>query len=226
MDQEILKRLVGKYATRYVEDDMTVGVGSGTTVKYFVEALAEKVKNNNLKIKCVATSSQTARQAKRLKLPVYSLCDINQIDLTIDGADEIDSNMNGIKGGGAALLREKIVATNSQKNIWIVDHSKLVKNLGRFPLPVEVIPFGYEQLMKKFEALGYQPVLRTNETSAIVKTDSNNYILDLHLGKINDPIKLATILDSTVGVVEHGLFLNVVDEVVVGNSDGISVLKR
>jgi ribose 5-phosphate isomerase A len=98
--------------------------------------------------------------------------------------------------------------------------------LGRFPLPVEVIPFGYEQLMEKFEALGYQPVLRTNETSAVVKTDSNNYILDLHLGKINDPIKLATILDSTVGVVEHGLFLNVVDEVVVGNSDGVSVLKR
>ena len=142
MNQNELKNKVGIEAAKYVKNDMVVGLGSGTTVKYLVDAIGERIRNEHLDIVCVSTSQKTALQAKKLGIEVREIDDVEQIDLTIDGADEISKNFNGIKGGGAALLWEKIVAINSKKNMWIVDDSKLVNYLGQFPLPVEVIPFG------------------------------------------------------------------------------------
>ena len=141
-----------------------------------------------------------------------------------NGADEVDKNFNGIKGGGAALLWEKIVATNSNKIVWIVDESKVVDTIGKFPLPVEVIPFGAGQVVKKFEAKGYKPVLRLDANGEPVRTDENNYVVDLHLERIDHPQELAQDLITTVGVVEHGLFLNMVDQVIVGDPNGPRVM--
>ena len=140
--------------------------------------------------------------------------------MTIDGADEVDKDFNGIKGGGAALLWEKIVATNSNKIVWIVDESKVVDTIGKFPLPVEVIPFGAGQVIKKFESRGYKPVLRLDAEGQPVRTDENNYVVDLHLERIDHPEDLAEDLITTVGVVEHGLFLHMVDQVIVGDPNG------
>ncbi|WP_368201039.1 ribose-5-phosphate isomerase RpiA, partial [Bifidobacterium pseudocatenulatum] len=150
--------------------------------------------------------------------------DVDHIDVTIDGADEVDKNFNGIKGGGAALLWEKIVATNSNKIVWIVDESKVVDTIGKFPLPVEVIPFGAGQVVKKFESRGYKPVLRLDAEGQPVRTDENNYVVDLHLECIEHPEALADDLINTVGVVEHGLFLHMVDQVIVGDPNGPRVL--
>ena len=140
MDQNELKSLVGKKSVEWIKDGMTVGLGTGSTVYYMVEELGRRVKDENLKITGVTTSIRTANQAKSLGIPLKSVDTVDHIDITIDGADEISSDFQGIKGGGAALLYEKIVATNSDKVMWIVDESKMVDKLGRFPLPVEVIP--------------------------------------------------------------------------------------
>lgn len=141
MDQNELKSLVGKKSVEWIKDGMTVGLGTGSTVYYMVEELGRRVKDENLKITGVTTSIRTANQAKSLGIPLKSVDTVDHIDITIDGADEISSDFQGIKGGGAALLYEKIVATNSDKVMWIVDESKMVDKLGRFPLPVEVIPY-------------------------------------------------------------------------------------
>ena len=153
---------------------------------------------------------------------IVNIDDVDHIDVTIDGADEVDKNFNGIKGGGAALLwEEEIVATNSNKIVRIVDESKVVDTIGKFPLPVEVIPFGAGQgVVKKFEAKGYKPVLRLDANGEPVRTDENNYVVDLHLERIDHPQELAQDLITTVGVVEHGLFLNMVDQVIVGDPNG------
>ena len=139
-------------------------------------------------------------------------------------ADEVDKNFNGIKGGGAALLWEKIVATNSNKIVWIVDESKVVDTIGKFPLPVEVIPFGAGHVIKQFEAKNYKPVLRLDADGKEVRTDENNFVVDLHLERIDHPQDLAEDLINTVGVVEHGLFLNMVDKVIVGDPNGPRVM--
>ena len=149
---------------------------------------------------------------------------MDHIDVTIDGADEVDKNSNGIKGGGAALLWEKIVATNSNQIVWIVAESKVVDTIGKFPLPVEVIPFGAGHVIKKFEARGYKPVLRLDADGKEVRTDENNFVVDLHLERIDHPQELAEGLINTVGVVEHGLFLNMVDKVIVGDPNGPRVM--
>lgn len=226
MNQNELKASVGNEAAKYVENDMIVGLGSGTTVSYMVDSLGKRVKSEGLNIVCISTSNRTADQARCLGMNVTSIDKVGHVDLTIDGADEISSDLNGIKGGGAALLWEKIVATNSDRNMWIVDESKIVDHLGAFPLPVEVIPFGSQHVFDKFKKMGFQPSFRTNVASALVKTDSNNLIIDLHLGKISAPKELAELLNDTVGVVEHGLFLDVVDKVIVGKQDGIETIDR
>jgi ribose 5-phosphate isomerase A len=141
-----------------------------------------------------------------------------------DGADEVDKDFNGIKGGGAALLWEKIVATNSSKIVWIVDESKVVDTIGAFPLPVEVIPFGAGHVVKLFESKGYKPVLRLDAQGQPVRTDEKNYVVDLHLERIEHPEELAQDLINTVGVVEHGLFLNMVNTVIVGDPNGPRIL--
>lgn len=217
MDQ---KQLVGEKAATFVEDGMVVGLGTGSTAAYMVKAVAERVKKERLSITCVSTSKVTEELALSLGLNVKDLAEIDEIDLTIDGADEVSPDFQGIKGGGGALLYEKIVATNSKKNIWIVDDSKLVDTLGKFPLPVEVVPFGSEHLFKNFVEKGYKPEYRKNEKDTKFITDSENIIIDLHLDKIEDPRAFANELIHEVGVVEHGLFIDIAHQVIVGKANG------
>lgn len=224
MDQNELKSLVGKKSVEWIKDGMTVGLGTGSTVYYMVEELGRRVKDENLKITGVTTSIRTANQAESLGIPLKSVDTVDHIDITIDGADEISSDFQGIKGGGAALLYEKIVATNSDKVMWIVDESKMVDKLGRFPLPVEVIPYGSQKSLnvsrKRFE-----PCIPKRRQGGLLLTDSDNYIIDLHLGQIDNPHELAEYLIHQVGVVEHGLFLDMVDTVIVGRQNGPEVLE-
>lgn len=216
-----LKQMVGRRAAEYIEDGMTVGLGTGSTARYMVEALAERVKNEHLTITGVATSQATIDQALSLGIPLKDLDEVESIDLTIDGADEISANYQGIKGGGAALLFEKIVAINSKKNIWIVDSSKMVEKLGAFPLPVEVIPFGSEHLFRKMKDKGWHPQFRQQSNGRKLLTDGGHYIIDLHFESIEDPRALGAELDQMIGVVEHGLFLDIVDHIIIGHVDGV-----
>ncbi|MCQ9316662.1 ribose-5-phosphate isomerase RpiA [Pediococcus pentosaceus] len=224
MDQNELKKLVGEEAVKFIEDGMTVGLGTGSTVKFMVDALGERVKNENLNIVGVPTSDRTAEQARSLGINVKSVDEVDHIDLIIDGADEISSDFQGIKGGGAAHLFEKIVATNSKKVMWIVDESKMVDHLGAFPLPLEVIPYGSKQVFKKLEKEGLHPEFRKNDAGEYVLTDSKNYVIDLHLGEIKHPHQLADYLIKQVGIVEQGLFLDMVNTVIVGRQNGPEVL--
>ncbi|MCH4124113.1 MAG: ribose-5-phosphate isomerase RpiA [Levilactobacillus sp.] len=224
MDQNALKALVGQEAVKYVQDGMILGIGTGSTVRYMIDALGERVKNEGLNIVGVATSDRSAKQAESLGITIKQLDEVDHLDLTIDGADEIDDNFQGIKGGGAAHLWEKIVAINSTKNMWIVDESKMVHHLGKFPLPLEVIPFGSSHVLEKLDKMGFNPSFRMKEDGSHVLTDSKNYIIDLHLGRIDHPHELANTLNGIVGVVEHGLFLDTVNTVIVGRQDGPEVL--
>lgn len=220
------KMRAGIAAAQLIEDGMTVGLGTGSTVFYLVEEIARRMKEENLNLQFVTTSDQTKEQAEQLGIEITDLDEVETIDVTIDGADEISSAYQGIKGGGAALLFEKIVAIYSDKNIWIVDESKMVEDLGAFPLPVEVVPYGSEQLFKKFEKQSYQPTFRMTTTGEELVTDGGHYIIDLHLNQIKNPEKLAQELSQTVGVVEHGLFIDIVNEVIIGTADGIEKIEN
>lgn len=222
--QDALKKAAGIEAAQLIQNGMTAGLGTGSTVRFLVDELGRRVKEEGLEFTGVTTSRRTQEQAEGYGIKIVDIDDVDHIDVTIDGADEVDSNFNGIKGGGAALLWEKIVATNSDKIVWIVDESKVVDTIGKFPLPVEVIPFGAGQVVKKFEARGYKPVLRLDSEGQPVRTDENNYVVDLHLERIDHPEDLADDLINTVGVVEHGLFLHMVDQVIVGDPNGPRVM--
>ena len=217
-----MKELVGKKAAEYVESGMTVGLGTGSTAYYFVEEIGRRVKEEGLEIVGVTTSLATKKQAEALGIPLKSVDEVDYIDVTIDGADEIAPDFSGIKGGGGALLFEKIVAEQSKSVIWIVDESKMVDYLGRFPLPVEVVPYGSLQLFKRFEALGYKPTFRERDGERYL-TDSKNYIIDLDVYPIKDPIAFGEKIKSMTGVVEQGLFTNMTDIVLVGTPDGVVV---
>ena len=217
-----MKELVGKKAAEYVESGMTVGLGTGSTAYYFVEEIGRRVKEEGLEIVGVTTSLATKKQAEALGIPLKSVDEVDYIDVTIDGADEIAPDFSGIKGGGGALLFEKIVAEQSKSVIWIVDESKMVDYLGRFPLPVEVVPYGSEQLFKRFEALGYKPTFRERDGERYL-TDSKNYIIDLDVYPIKDPIAFGEKIKGMIGVVEQGLFTNMTDIVLVGTPDGVVV---
>lgn len=221
MDQQQLqKKMAAEYAVQFVEDGMKLGLGTGSTVTFLVDALAQKIKDEHLQLTCVTTSSRTKHQAESLGIEIADLNDVDYLDLTIDGADEVDANYQGIKGGGGALTMEKIVATASDQVIWIVDQSKMVQKLGKFPLPVEVLDYGLTQCTNRLDKMDYHPVLRRNDVAEPFRTHFKNLILDLHLEEINDPHQLAAILDQQVGVVEHGLFLDMVNKVIVGTPDG------
>ena len=220
-----LKEMVGIKAASYVTDGMTVGLGTGSTAYYMIEELGRRVKEENLKIVGVPTSYASKKQAEALNIPVKTIDQVNYVDLTIDGADEISQDFHGIKGGGAALLFEKVVATYSKEIIWIVDESKMVDKLGRFPLPVEVIPYGQDQLFRLFQEKNYHPSFRMESEETLKQTDSGNSIIDLQLDCIDDPVALANELDSLVGVVEHGLFLSMVNRVIIGKESGPEVLE-
>ena len=222
--QDSLKQLVGQTAAKLVKNGMIVGLGTGSTVRFLVDALGKRVQEEGLAITGVTTSNRTTAQATSLGIKIVDLDDVDHVDLTIDGADEVDRDFYGIKGGGGALLWEKIVNDASTNNVWIVDQSKVVDRIGAFGVPVEVIPFGASKVFAKFEHQGYHPQWRTDEAGQLYRTDENNYIIDLKLGPLTDPLALAEDLINTVGVVEHGLFLNRVNQVIVGNEAGITTL--
>ena len=223
-EQDRLKKAAGVEAAKLVENGMTAGLGTGSTVRFFVDELGRRVKEEGLEFTGVTTSRRTKEQAEGYGIRIVDIDQVDHIDVTIDGADEVDKDFNGIKGGGAALLWEKIVAVNSRRIVWIVDESKVVDTIGRFPLPVEVIPFGERHVLDRFKERGYNPVLRLDDQGQPALTDEHNHIIDLHLDRIEHPQDLAQDLITTVGVVEHGLFLNMVDTVIVGDPNGPRVM--
>ena len=223
MSQDTQKAIAGKRAAQFVENDMIVGIGSGSTIAHVITELGRRVAEENLKIVGVPTSERTRRTAAKLGIPMYNVDDVDKIDLTIDGADQIDDSFAAIKGGGAALLWEKIVAVNSKRNIWVIDESKRVEKLTQY-LPVEVIPYGSDQLFRRLENDGLQPTWRLDQNGNPVRTDSANFLIDLHLPAIESPQALSHLLSEMVGVVEDGLFLNIVNQVVIGTDTDSKII--
>ncbi|EHQ6865799.1 TPA: ribose-5-phosphate isomerase RpiA [Listeria monocytogenes] len=213
------KKIAGEKACEWIEDGMVVGLGTGSTVYYTIEKLGQMV-NNGLHITGVATSEETTKQAEKLGIPLKSLNDVTEIDVTIDGADEIDTNFQGIKGGGGALLREKMVASASLKNIWVVSEEKLVRTLGKFPLPLEVIPFGWKQIEHTLAKEQIQTNLRKQSNGEVYVTNNGNYILDIVNQSFTDAEMWQEKLAQIPGVVEHGLFLDYVDVIICGKANG------
>ncbi|MDF1718923.1 MAG: ribose-5-phosphate isomerase RpiA [Antarcticimicrobium sp.] len=220
------KFVAARRAADFVEDGMRVGLGTGSTAAWLVRCLGEMVREDGLKFKGVPTSTRTAELARDVGIEVISLDEARWLDLTIDGADEFDADLNLIKGGGGALLQEKIVATASDRMVVIADIGKQVEHLGAYPLPVEVIPFGWqttqaliEETLISMDVLGRDTTLRMNGDAPYV-TDEGNYILDLHLKRIGNPRQLALVLNQMPGVVENGLFIDICDTVVLGFGDG------
>ncbi|TCP63112.1 ribose-5-phosphate isomerase [Rhodovulum bhavnagarense] len=220
------KFAAAKRAVDFVEDGMRVGLGTGSTAAWMVRCLGEMVREDGIRIKGVPTSVRTAELARQVGIEVISLDEAKWLDLTIDGADEFDADLNLIKGGGGALLQEKIVATASDQMIVIADTAKEVGTLGAFPLPVEVIPFGWqtsraliEEALINLDVMGRDVTLRMNGDAAFV-TDEGNHILDLHLKRIGNPRQLSLVINQIPGVVENGLFIDICDVVVVGHGDG------
>ena len=230
-DQNALKRAVAAKALEFVQDGMKLGLGSGTTAEIFVELLAPKVRAGQ-KLLCVPSSDRTATLARKLGFTLSSLDDLAPLDLTIDGADEADRNLDLIKGGGGMLLREKIVASASKKMIVIADESKLVPRLGKFPLPVEVSEFGHKtvarHLSEAIAALGYKNVPATlrQKDGAPFKTDSGNLIYDCAFGAIQNAPKLAAAIKGVPGVVEHGLFIGIATTLLIAGPGEVEVIHR
>jgi ribose 5-phosphate isomerase A len=226
-----LKRQAAARALEHVQNGMKLGLGTGSTAKHFVELLGQRVRAG-LNVVGVPTSEVTRADALRCGIPLTTLEDIDRLDLTVDGADEIDPLLNLIKGGGGALLREKIVAAASDRMIVIADDSKWVGVLGRFPLPLEVIPFGLaatqRAIGKAFAQTGVsgQMVVRNGKDGHVFVTDGGHWIIDAHLGRITDAPRLADLLTSIPGVVEHGLFIGLASLAMLASPQGIRVVER
>ena len=231
VDMDQLKRQAAARALEEVRDGMQLGLGTGSTAKHFVELLGERVRAG-LKVIGVPTSEATRADAERVGVPLTTLDDIDHLDLTVDGADEIDPAFNLIKGGGGELLREKIVAAASDRMIVIADDSKWVTTLGRFPLPVEVIPFGFGATRRAIEKafadcdVSGQMAVRKAKDGHVFVTDGGHWIVDAHLGRIEDPPRLAKALSTIPGVVEHGLFIGLASTAVLAGGGGIRVIER
>ncbi len=220
------KFVAARRAVEFVQPGMKLGLGTGSTAAWMVRCLGERIREEGLKVVGVPTSTRTAELARQVGVPITSLDDAKWLDLTIDGADEFDPDLALIKGGGAALLQEKIVATASDRMIVIADAAKEVAALGAFPLPVEIIPFGWqttkaliEELLVSMDVLNRDVTLRMNGDRPLV-TDEANYIVDLHLQRIGNPRQLSLVLNQIPGVVENGLFIDICDIVVIGHADG------
>ena len=226
-DSERRKREAARRALALVKPGMKLGLGSGTTARHFVDLVGEQVKGG-LDIVCVATSEATETQAKALGIPLSTLDDLPELDLTVDGADEVDPQLRLIKGGGGALLREKIVASASKRMAVIADSSKLVRVLGAFPLPVEVVPFGLAatrgHIERAFAGLGLGGPIRLRGGPAPFVTDGGHYILDCSLGAIDQPERLGERLSAIPGVVEHGLFIGLARAAFIAGAEGVQVL--
>jgi ribose 5-phosphate isomerase A len=231
VDMDALKRQAAARALEHVQDGMKLGLGTGSTAKHFVDLLGEKVRTG-MKIVGVPTSEATRAQAEACGIPLTTLDDIDRLDLTVDGADEMDPALNLIKGGGGALLREKIVAAASDRMIVIADDTKWVDVLGRFPLPVEVVPFGLAATRRAMAAafaesgVSGQMGVRKGRDGHVFVTDGGHWIIDAHLGQIKDAPRLAGLLSLIPGVVEHGLFIGLASIAVLAGAQGIRVIER
>jgi len=231
LDQNALKRVAAARALDFVQDGMKLGLGTGSTAEAFLDLLAERVRGG-LRVIGTPTSERTREKASALSIPVAELDNLAPLDLVIDGADEADHNLHLIKGGGGALLREKIVAASSARMIVIADESKLVRHLGAFPLPVEVIAFGHRttaaRIVAAAKTLGYAqlaPKLRMKDGQPF-RTDSGNVIYDCPFVEIGDAPALAAALSQITGVVEHGLFIGLASHLVIAAASGVRVIER
>ena len=230
MDVAQMKREAARRALDHVEDGMIVGLGTGSTAEQFVELLAEKVRKG-LRITGVPTSEATLKLALSLGIPMATIDEEPEIDLTVDGADELDRHLRLIKGGGGALLREKIVASGSARVVIIADQSKLVETLGAFPLPVEVVQYGLEVTRSMIEDIADELGLEGPVKQRLAGdgrpfvTDGGNFILDCAFGEIPDPEALAELLPFTPGVIDHGLFIGLADEAIIAGESGVRVIE-
>jgi ribose 5-phosphate isomerase A len=231
MTSDNLKRLAAARALSEVRDGMRLGLGTGSTAKHFVELLGERVKDG-LSVIGVPTSEATRADAERCGVPLTTLEEIDRLDLTVDGADEIDPALTLIKGGGGALLREKIVAAASARMIVIADETKLVPQLGRFPLPIEIVPFGFAATLRAIRdamalfGLSGDLKLRQAGGGHVFVTDGGHWIADAHLGAIPDAPRLASSLTAIPGVVEHGFFIDLAQTAIIAGAQGVRVIER
>jgi ribose 5-phosphate isomerase A len=217
-----LKRKAGERAVDFVTSGMVVGLGHGSTAIFALRRIAALLAGGDLQdVLGIPTSTQVARDARELGIPLTTLNEHPQIDLTIDGADEVDDDLNLIKGGGGALLREKIVAQASRREVIVVDETKLSPTLGvQWPVPVEVTPFGWRSQEAFLSSLGARVTLRCTEDGSPFKTDQGNLVLDCDFGALSSPMSLATRLNGRAGILEHGLFLGLVSDLIIGKEDG------
>ncbi|MCU1322351.1 MAG: ribose 5-phosphate isomerase [Acidobacteriaceae bacterium] len=220
MTQDEAKRMAARRALEFVEDGMVLGLGSGTTSAIFIQELGERVKQG-LKVRGIATSAASHELAKSLSISLTTFEEVSELDLAIDGADEVGPGLALIKGGGGALLREKIVESVARRFIVVADSSKLVATLGRFPLPVEVVQMALPIVTRKLEALNLNPKLRHHPDGSLYVTDEGNVLLDCVCGAIPDPAKTAADIRAIVGVVEHGLFLKMASLALIAGEDGV-----
>jgi ribose 5-phosphate isomerase A len=225
-DVEHMKQLACQHAAQEVQDGMVLGLGTGSTVYYFLQELGRMVREGR-RLTGVPTSVRTAEIATQLAIPLTTLDNQPHLDLAVDGADEVDANLHLVKGAGGALLREKIIAASADRFVVVVDASKVVTQLGeRYPLPVEVVPFGYTLAIRTLEGLGAGVSLRRSTDGQPWVSDNGNYILDCHFGPIPDPVALQKELLAIPAVVDSGLFLNMTDMAIVGHADGVRLLQR
>jgi ribose 5-phosphate isomerase A len=222
------KKVAAESAAQLVEDGMLVGLGTGSTAAFFLTALARRLSSERLRITGIPTSEHTAALARELKIPLTTFAEHSRLDLTVDGADEVElGTLFLIKGHGGALLREKIVAAASDRMVVVADETKISERLGTLStVPVEVVQFGWQTTLKRLGELGGNPALRLGADRTPVVTDGGNYIADCAFGGMASPKETAHHLDHVIGAVEHGLFLGFAREVIVGGSYGIKILKR
>lgn len=225
---EEFKKIAAEKAVEEIESGMVVGLGTGSTVFYAIQKLAEEIRTGSLiNIVAIASSIQSEKLANKLNIPIISFHEKQEIDITIDGADEVDKYLNLIKGGGAAHLREKILVQASKKFIAVVDESKLSNKLGeKWAVPIEVVKFAYPVIEKYIDEINGKPDLRTYENGSPVVTDEGNYIIDGDFGIIQNLFELAEKLESKAGIVEHGLFLRLASKVIVAGKSGVQILDK
>ena len=228
IDMEILKKNAGRFAAKFIKDGMIIGLGTGSTVKYFLLAICEKIKAGDLKnIYGIPSSIQTEKLARELNIPLSTFSEHQSVDISVDGADEVDPDLNLIKGGGGALLREKVLAQASQRYIIIIDDSKYVERLGtKWSVPVEVLPYAEPVVTRYIKSLGANIKRRETTEGKIYETDQNNYILDCDFGPIANVTELAIALKMRAGIQEHGLFVSLTTDVIIAGEKGIRHLTK
>jgi ribose 5-phosphate isomerase A len=226
--QDELKEKAAMHAVNFIESGMVIGLGTGSTANFAIKHIGEKIRSGKLRnVVGIPSSERSEILAQGLNIPLADLEAQPAIDLTIDGADEVDPDLNVIKGGGGALLREKIIAQASYRNIIIVDESKLSPQLGtKWALPIEVVPFAWRTEQLFLESIGGSATLRSGDNKTPYRTNQNNFILDTEFGPISDPAGLVSRLNARAGIVEHGLFLGLATDVIVAAGEGIRHLRR